>query len=191
MPRANYPSESKTEDHKSLQLQCEQKLDPLNVKAIHESQSQLRLSGTCLWIWTEPTFANWRDNPSLERPERLIFVYGPPGCGKTVMASSIAESLTQVQGVTLFYSFSGMDADRQTGDKLVRTLYWQLLQIVADNVSFQHARDLIINGPPTNREIWTAIQLLSGSINQQMYCIIDGIDECSEFTEKERRHWRM
>lgn len=63
------------------------------------------------------------------------------------MASSILESLTKlkVQGVTLFYSFSGMDVDRQTGDKLVRTLY-QLLQIVADNVSFQHARDLIING---------------------------------------------
>ena len=92
-------------------IRCEDWLKPLNVRAIHDIQRQSRLEGMCDWIWANPGFIQWSTRPSPQASDRILCVYGPPGCGKSVLASSIEEGFRKKQFTTLFYSFSGIDAD--------------------------------------------------------------------------------
>ena len=83
---------------------------------------QQRQKGTGQWFLQSDTFSTWRS-----RPKSAVWLYGIPGCGKTILSSSIVTHLRSLPDLTLVYFyFDFNDASKQTLQGLVRSLISQL-----------------------------------------------------------------
>jgi tetratricopeptide (TPR) repeat protein len=160
-----------------MKIQLDGWLKPSNVRAIHQSQVQARLPGTCNWIWQNSTFKQWMQPSLSAASDRLLCISGTHGCGKSVLASSILEGLKQR---TLFFSFSGTDTGRQGFDSLVRSFIWQLLQDNSNDEIHEMMRGLMLRGQPLVSELWESFIAAAALISTSVYCIIDGVDECCD-----------
>ncbi|KAL2810853.1 hypothetical protein BJX63DRAFT_303421 [Aspergillus granulosus] len=157
----------------NMKMKCEMWLKP-GTSCLY----QPNLPGTCEWIWTEPEFTKW-SKPSLDWG-RLLCIYGVHGCGKSVLATSIAKGLRARKQPTLFFAFSGSDGNRQTLDSLARTLLWQLLEANTDQKALEIMDDLMHRGPITTSELVEALVNTANLETRPTYCIIDGVDECTD-----------
>ncbi|KAF3286210.1 hypothetical protein TWF970_009756 [Orbilia oligospora] len=136
------------------------------------------LPGTCKWIWNQPNFIQWMEQSP--DTKRLLFVQGISGCGKSVLATSIAESF-QKKGVrVLFFSLRGTDSDRRTLDSLFRTFICQLLEKVSDKKASEYIEGLSRKISPGTPALFEDLLDLVKSIKEIVYCIIDGVDECMD-----------
>ena len=84
--------------------------------------------------------------------------------------------------MTLFYSFSGMDADRRSTKRLICTFLWQLLQDSSDERRLDIVLNLMQHGPPGIGKLWDTFKRVAALVPGPIYCIIDGTDECSDPT---------
>ncbi|OTB15363.1 hypothetical protein K445DRAFT_367059 [Daldinia sp. EC12] len=172
-------------DKQDLKSKCDTWLRPPNMKIIHHNQIREKLCGTCDWIWSHPTFSAWNstsvDPPAAER--RLLCIYGTHGCGKTVLASSIIESLKMKGNCVLFFAFSDADISRRSLDDLARSFLAQLLQEPVPDESLEAMRDLISHGQPLTSDLWTVFKKITRSAPGLVYWIIDGIDESNESSD--------
>src|ERR1700716_1506524 len=66
---------------------------------------------------------DWIDNPS--STERIFWLHGPAGAGKSAIAQTIAHSCGQPKVVATFF-FYRSDASRNDGNMLFTTLAYQL-----------------------------------------------------------------
>ena len=170
------------ENQRGLRIRCQEWLKPLNVRAIHDSHRQSRLEGTCGWIWANPDYIKWSTKSLPRAPDRVLCIHGPPGCGKSVLASALAEGFQVKEFTTLFYSFSGMDTDRQSTNGLICTFLWQLLQDSSDERMLDIVLNLMRDGPPGISELLGTFKKVLALVPGQVYLIIDGTDECSDPT---------
>ena len=178
---ADFRQEACQRQHEELKLQCERWLKPANVKHVHLYQVQAKLEGTCDWIASNNVFERWvKPEPSTSR-ERFLVISGTHGCGKSVLASSIVARLEIAKQHTLFFSFSSSDGSRQTSENLIRTLLWQLLQETADKESVDTVHRLSLDGQPTVSELWEAFGRIASAVAKPIYCVVDGIDECTDY----------
>lgn len=53
-----------------------------------------RAPQTCEWILDEPKFRDWKDSST---PTSVLWIYGPPGCGKSFLAQYIVEHLRDLK----------------------------------------------------------------------------------------------
>ncbi|KAF3172445.1 hypothetical protein TWF751_005714 [Orbilia oligospora] len=136
------------------------------------------LPGTCQWIWDEPNFIQWTgQSPDAKR---LLFVQGISGCGKSVLATSIAGSFQEKEDRVLFFSLRGTDSDRRTLDSLFRTFICQLLENVSDEKASEYVEGLSRKISPGTPALFEDLLDLVKSIKETVYCIIDGVDECMD-----------
>ncbi|KAK6956257.1 hypothetical protein Daesc_001531 [Daldinia eschscholtzii] len=173
-------------DKQDLKSKCDTWLRPPNMKLIHHNQIREKLRGTCDWIWSHPTFSAWNStsmDPSASE-RRLLCIYGTHGCGKTVLASSVIESLKMKGNRVLFFAFSGADTSRQSLDDLARSLLAQLLQESVPDESFESMRGLMSHGQPLTFDLWTVFKKITISASGPVYWIIDGVDESKESSEE-------
>ena len=70
-----------------------------------------------------PSFGKWLDGDSYS----ILWLTGPPGCGKSTVATRIIEDL-QIRFTVVFFFCSFNDTNRQSLRQLLRTWTWQLLQ---------------------------------------------------------------
>ncbi|KAJ5337206.1 uncharacterized protein N7506_005228 [Penicillium brevicompactum] len=169
--------ESRQKREQDLQMQFEAWLKPPNVREIQQDEARRRLPGTCDWIWTNPTFLCWNDSSLLSAPDRVFCIYGPPGSGKSILASAIVDRLWNEKVATLFYTFSGMNASHQQSNGLIRSLLWQLVKIVIQKQSTSLLSTLMLMGQPTISDLWTGINEIATLVSEPIYCIVDGVDE--------------
>ena len=111
---------------------------------------------------------------------RILHISGSPGCGKSILASSIVDSMKRRGNRVFFFSFSGTDASRQALDSLVQSLLWQLFKESNSDDSFNVMRDLMSKGPPLMSDLWETLSMIATSMPEPMYWIIDGVDECKD-----------
>jgi tetratricopeptide (TPR) repeat protein len=158
-------------------MQFEAWLKPPNVRETQQDQARRRLPGTCDWIWSNPTFLRWNDSSSLSAPDRVFCIYGPPGSGKSILASAIVDRLWSDKVSALFYTFSSMNASQQKSNGLIRSLLWQLVKVVIQKQSTTLLSTLMLMGQPTTSDLWTGINEIATLVSEPIYCIIDGVDE--------------
>jgi hypothetical protein len=83
-----------------------------------------RHKGTGLWFIGGQAFADW-----LERSSSFLWLHGIPGCGKTILSSTIIEhmkSVTAPDRVLLYFYFDFTDTNKQTFESMLRSLIYQL-----------------------------------------------------------------
>ena len=155
-------------------------MKPRDVKDVHQHHVQARCDGTCDWIASIDTFKKWIAPGCSTLRDRLLVVSGPHGCGKSVLASSVVVRLNRGQQLTLYFAFSSSDGNRQTNRSLVKTLLWQILHRVKDQQSLDIVQRLRRDGQPTLSQLWEAFGSVTSLLTKAVFCIIDGIDECTD-----------
>lgn len=146
---------------------------------------------TCQWLFTESIFEQWElatsKNPT---KERVLWIHGPPGIGKTFLASSIIQRLQEKDQEVIFYYFR----DEKSGSPLVpgkgealsmlRNLARQLVDII--QYKRQHRLPTGFwdiyekSGGTFLSEIESAIEviILLLAVIPRIHIVIDGLDEC-------------
>ncbi|KAI1497564.1 hypothetical protein F5X99DRAFT_432883 [Biscogniauxia marginata] len=151
-----------------------------------------RTEDTCQWIWSQPAFTQWANttqSPS-DPLERLFCIHGPKGCGKSVLAKSIAEHLNQHNKRAVFFPFWSSSKNQQKVIHLLRTVLWHLLS--DDQGKAVH--DIVIrvlNSHTINEDmLCSEIKAAMKIIKSDVYLVIDGIDESSEDWNNRDGPWR-
>ncbi|TVY85568.1 Kinesin light chain [Lachnellula suecica] len=139
-----------------------------------------KLEGTCGWIWNEEPFSAWIDRENTGQQNRLLCIHGVHGTGKSVLASSIVDSLKDKQFQTLFFSFCGADGSRKSVEHLLRTILWQQLQRVDAEVRQKTMQELMEHGPINTSGLLQALIKVGNLTTTPIYCIVDGIDESND-----------
>lgn len=99
-------------------------------------------------------FVQWQSSESPTSHDRLLFISGKSGCGKSVLASSIIEMLQEQGKQTTFFYFSNLESKQQTVDGLVRCLLHDALTSAADEEMRNTIQSQLLNGQPTVFDLW-------------------------------------
>ncbi|KAF5544001.1 tetratricopeptide-like helical [Fusarium napiforme] len=142
-----------------------------------------KIPGTCDWIWPHTTFSDWTRGPS-NWPEsnlhRVLCIYGIKGCGKSVLARSIAQQLRERGQIALHFSFWSSNENQRQLEHLLRTVVWQVSRHITESDFEKLSKLLTRTDGIDKRSLVEAFRIALSSISQKVYCIIDGIDESTE-----------
>ncbi|KAI0398793.1 hypothetical protein F4802DRAFT_613688 [Xylaria palmicola] len=142
------------------------------------------LRGTCEWIWSHQVFCEWQKDPAhsapTDRQRQIVCIYGPKGCGKSVLAASIVERLkSQGKFAVGFFFWSGSH-NQQKLLAFLRTFLWHMIQQLPDENLSQVSAPLLESLPLTEKALEDIITAVIKTIKSRIYCIIDGIDESAD-----------
>lgn len=160
-------------------------LSPPDPSTNHGSATMKHEPTTGNWLIESEIFAFWKNNPG-----QRLWLYGIPGCGKTVLCSTIIEHVmlfcsesTMHDCVYFYFDFS--QEKKQTVDGFLRSMIAQLSSknsSIPDEVRTLYEHSKIDNQQPSRASlIQTFISLLKK--NRLLYMIVDAVDECSEREE--------
>jgi len=149
-------------------------------KALKERQP-----GTGTWFVESKQYANWKTNP-----DSFLWLYGIPGCGKTILSSTIIEDVLYycshdpVMAVVYFF-FDFNDIEKQKYEGMIRSLITQLsLRCVSTPRVLAALFSSCMNGEqqPTSDTLLTTLQQMAQEFNE-IFVILDALDECKERRE--------
>jgi hypothetical protein len=144
--------------------------------------------GTGLWFIQGDTFNEWK-----RQPRSFLWLHGGPGCGKTVLVSTIFEHLVQdsIDEVLLYFYFDFTDTDKQSFNSMLRSLVKQLCRARPHTFGdlgylwFSHDQG---SRRPSTESLQGALQsMLSGIRNVSI--VLDALDEST--TRNELLAWLM
>lgn len=143
----------------------------------------LRHMGTGQWIFKSQVFQEWNNGP-----RQNLWLHGLAGCGKTVLSTTILDSLlSQDNQVALQFFFDFSDGQKQTVDQMVRGLVYQLYTITAGSAELaaKHRLDDLYTShnrgdeqPGTNDLSDCFFAMLKHS--HKVYIVLDALDECAD-----------
>lgn len=146
-------------------------------------ESQLERTG--LWFLEGEAFANWKI-----RPASRIWLYGIPGCGKSVLSSAIIHNLSQfcdnVPGrVVVYYYFDFSDKQKQDVSSMLRSLICQLAQDFHKIPEGLHKAFSEYGKKRKSLSQKGLLELLRQVIKEfpQVYVVLDALDECAKWVE--------
>ncbi|GAM40121.1 hypothetical protein TCE0_034r12223 [Talaromyces pinophilus] len=120
----------------------------------------------------------WRDGA-----EGLLWAYGRPGTGKTVLSAAVAQDLDTASSSSqraVAYHFFSAERCNETLDGFLRRLALQLLD--QDDTVPEDVVNLWKKGKSTNSSLLPdeIISIISSTVNNTSvaYAVLDGLDEC-------------
>jgi Cdc6-like AAA superfamily ATPase len=137
---------------------------------------QRRQQGTGAWFIQSDTFAAWQ----LQK-NSFLWLYGIPGCGKTILSSTIVEHLQSlsVQNLLYFY-FDFTDVGKQTLRGVVCSL---IIQLYHTCKSAQEPLDALFasdkNMQPSCESLSRILHIMFERAGE-VWIVLDAIDECAE-----------
>ncbi|KAI9768492.1 MAG: hypothetical protein M1840_004902 [Geoglossum simile] len=139
-----------------------------------------RVNGTNDWFLQHPSFKNWTNlNLPADNP-RLFWAYGKPGCGKSILASSVVLELHNL-GFRPIYFFFNSESGTASSDPigLVRAFFFQLLDI--DPELINHLFPIYTkssSGEASSFDtLWEIFRLWCSRRSEPIFCVIDALDE--------------
>lgn len=153
-------------------------LSPSDPSTNYVKAKKLRFEGTGQWFVNSEIFTSFK-----EGNVPFLWLNGIPGCGKTVLSSSIIEDLKQSSSdappAVLYFYFDFNDTWKQTLDNALRSLLWQATTYASPG-ELQQLYDSCGKGkdqPSTESLIQTlekALRALGRTI-----IVLDALDECT------------
>lgn len=155
-------------------------LRPCDPSTNHLSARNQYFTGSGSWlVQQDPRFAKW-----MAQPHSFLWLYGLPGCGKTVLSSTIIESLGESR-MCLYFYFTFQEQEKLSLDSMLRVLLWQLcskhenskpiLDQLYASCKQGGGRD---RRQPSTKELSTAFSNML-KLGQEVWIVIDALDECS------------
>ncbi|KAL8892591.1 MAG: hypothetical protein Q9192_005592 [Flavoplaca navasiana] len=144
-----------------------------------------RHTGTGSWYINSEAFDRWT-----KEPNSISWLWGIPGCGKTVLSTTIIERLMEMcshdQHFALAYFYFAFDDQAfQSVEGLIRSL---ITQLCAQSTSIPHCVEALYNKcskqrsqpiPPSDDSLRIVLSQLFGCF-KAVYIVLDALDECTE-----------
>ncbi|KAJ6485358.1 hypothetical protein C8R47DRAFT_537452 [Mycena vitilis] len=159
-------------------------LKPTNVGASHRSAAGARHPKSGLWLLEESAqFREWMYSPT-----SFLWLYGISGSGKTVLSSSIIETVRGRGEACAFFYFESTNSEQRTITHLLCSLVIQLsVQLespdqVLHTLWKSHADGQ--QGLPTDSELVSKAMIpILRKFNRPVYIVLDALDEASDRRE--------
>jgi len=148
-----------------------------------------RHDGTGNWLLDGKDLSDW-----MESQHSFLWLYGIPGCGKTILSTSVIERLQQLSqssdshSIVIYFYFDFNDTAKQTVDSMVRSLIAQSSYQSKDNGHLNRLFERCGNGK-TQPNTDALLATLQGMLQAcgQVRVMLDALDECT--TRKELLQW--
>jgi NACHT domain len=138
---------------------------------------QQRLTGSGHWFLRGNHFTRWKSRSQ----SSAMWLYGIPGCGKTILSSTILEDLKKCQSAQpiIYFYFDFNDANKQTFESMLRSLVIQIYHQCEDtrrhlDSLYSEKKDQQLNCEDLCKVLLLMIQQLS-----EVWIILDALDECT------------
>ncbi|KAL9134056.1 MAG: hypothetical protein Q9175_004768 [Cornicularia normoerica] len=135
------------------------------------------------WFIESSAYADWKVTP-----RSFLWLYGIPGCGKTILSSTILQNVLEQYhakptSAVLYFYFDFNDAEKQRHEKMIRSLICQLSMYCAVSV-LQNLHSSCLSGrrQPTWEVLLNTLRQMTASL-EDIYIILDALDECAERDE--------
>lgn len=140
-----------------------------------------RLPESGAWFTESLEAINWRTDP-----RSFLWIHGIPGCGKTILSSTIIEVIfdhcfNKSSFAVLYFYFDFNDAEKQRPESMLRSLIIQLsLQCTNVPQALESLYATSTNGlrQPTYDSLLATLHQMIG-IFRETYLIVDALDEAS------------
>ncbi|KAF4637865.1 hypothetical protein G7Y89_g220 [Cudoniella acicularis] len=176
-------------------------LAPPEFKVAFETAQELRYSETATWLFELSNYKDWRnfqtdldgsgDGNSLTATDRMFWVSGKPGSGKTITAAACIQDLRQRKSLTpsleydvYYYFFSQVSRGCEIlALDAYRAIAFQLLQhyrqdkAILDKFGFAMYQQT--SGPLASKAELLELLKLCFDNDRPCFLVLDGVDECS------------
>ena len=159
-------------------------------KKYHETL-QCRHQGSGAWLTNDnEIFRSWRVH---QKGGSFLWLFGIPGCGKTVLSSTIIEHVRaecnsdpNKSDAVAFYFFDFREDKAQGVEKMLRCLIDQLARQSAsafDNLESLYNRCRSKERQPAQNELLTALHDIINCF-RNVFIVLDALDECNQNEER-------
>jgi hypothetical protein len=150
----------------------------------HKAHKQ-RQAKTGRWLLESVEFAEWKESAASR-----LWLYGIPGCGKTILSSTVIEHLLQhyhddTRIVTVYFYFAFNDIEKQDPELMLRSLLCQFLQrsiVVPKGVDALFSSCDNGQRKPSGHNLLEVTQQAAQEFTQ-VFVVIDALDECTQRSE--------
>jgi hypothetical protein len=137
-----------------------------------------RHPGSGIWFLKCERYSTWKTSQN-----SFLWLHGIPGCGKTVLTSTIIGDLknsNDLDRFTLYFYFDFTDPNKQTVDGMLRSLINHVCYL--SQSSQGHLESLFVsceqgNRQPTHEELQMTFLQMIREIGD-VWIVLDAIDEC-------------
>ncbi|KAK0507602.1 hypothetical protein JMJ35_010125 [Cladonia borealis] len=144
-----------------------------------------RFARTGTWFIDSPVFISWKTTPG-----SFLWLYGIPGCGKSILSSTIIEAVfdycsPNLTLAVLYFYFDFSSVEKQQHENMIRSLIIQLSSQCASTPQvLESLYSSYANGErqPTYNSLLATLHQMMGSF-EGTYLVIDALDECIERQE--------
>ncbi|EMD87232.1 hypothetical protein COCC4DRAFT_150871 [Bipolaris maydis ATCC 48331] len=151
----------------------------------YQKALKLRQHNTGRWLLDGERYETWKIETA-----SCIWLYGIPGCGKTLLSSTILEDVFRYcdehpgYAVAYFY-FDFNDIQKQNAERMLRSLVVQLLQ---KSVDIPSSLDALFSSHDNGKRPPALDSLLKVARDliehfPQVYIVLDALDECNQWSE--------
>ncbi|KAL8809823.1 MAG: hypothetical protein Q9200_003089 [Gallowayella weberi] len=148
----------------------------------HKNALATRQKDTGDWFIQSRSYVDW-----LSKSRTLLWLYGIPGCGKTILSSTIVHqtlehSRPRPGAVVLYFYFDFNDTRKQQHEPMIRSLISQLSTCSAKSLTMLEA----LYSSNADGERQPTFQALLEILHHMLmvcdepYIILDALDECEE-----------
>jgi ankyrin repeat protein len=153
-------------------------LVPPDPSVNHNKALKQRHEGSGIWLLEGDQFLKWKT-----QPKSFLWLHGIPGCGKTILSSTVIQHLNSLLShqPLLYFYFDFTDSMKQTLDSLLRSLIYQLYykhdsSHALLNSLFSSCEDG--RRQPTCESLYNLLSRILEQI-REAWIVIDALDECS------------
>ena len=148
----------------------------------HNKAQKERHPNTGTWFVESKLFADWKTTPG-----SFLWLYGIPGCGKTILSSTIIEGVinhchSRPALAVLYFYFDFKDVEKQGQENMIRSLILQFSsELGSTPQSLEALYSSCMNGArqPTPDMLLTTLHQMMESF-EETFIILDALDEYSE-----------
>lgn len=138
---------------------------------------ELHQSGTGQWLLDSPKYRSWKVDTG-----SFLWLYGRPGCGKTILSSTIIANLKEdmTSQTLLYFYFNFTDVEKRSTDKAVRSLIEQLYRKsieAREVVDSLYATYKKTGQQPSDESLQRLLETIIAKCDD-VWIIFDGLDEC-------------
>jgi len=149
---------------------------------IHHKALQDRLADTGMWFLRGEQYSKWKAGL-----EPFLWLYGIPGCGKSILCSAIIEDILQDScndsgKAAAYYYFSFSDSQHQVPELMVRSLIDQFSKQciqIPEGLHSLLSSDLDGRRQPTLDELLNMLHQMVQHFPTS-YIVLDALDECND-----------
>jgi Cdc6-like AAA superfamily ATPase len=144
-----------------------------------------RQADTGVWFLESEQYAKWKTDAA-----SFLWLYGIPGCGKTILSSTILQNVFQYCAddpgkIVAYFYFDFNDPHKQDPELMVRSLISQLSQQSVKLPTILETLYSSCENGQRHPSLDDFLEVLHKMIQEspQSYIILDALDECGKRTE--------